>query len=375
MKVSLKQRPSVKTNKVTLYLEFYEGYEPLANGKMKIKRNFEKLEYFLYSNPKTPAEKQHNKENQRGAETVLAMRQLEIQNGRYGFSNPHLLNANFIDYFQKLTDSRKKSKANYDNWNSTLKHLINYKGGMVNFKEVNADFCQGFKDYLLNYKNSQNNLLSKNTCSSYFNKFKAAIGQAFEEKIINDNPVKRIKGIAAAETTRQYLTVEEVHKLIKTDCKYDYLKNAFLFSCFTGLRWSDINSLTGNQIQNFEEGSRIHFTQKKTGGVEYLDIPKVAMIYLGDYDADDEKVFKGLKYSAYMNAELVRWIVKAGITKPITFHSARHTYATILINNSVDIYTVSKLLGHSDLKTTQIYTKIIDKTKKLAVDGLDTLFS
>ena len=375
MKITLRKRKSTKTDRITLYLEIYKGYIKDENGKIKHLRDYEYLDYYLYANPKTPAQKQHNKENEKSAEAVKAQMILEIQNGTYGFNNLHKLNTNFIEYFKKLTQDRYSSLGNYGNWDSTLKHLLNYSSATITFKDVTPEFCEGFKDYLLTkVKIREDKLLSKNAASSYFNKFKASLNQALDDKIINDNPAKRIKSIKPEETTREYLTKEELQALMNTDCRYDVLKRAFLFSCFSGLRWSDINTLTWNKLQDYEDGTRIHFTQQKTKGVEYLDIPKEALKYLGERQYNENRVFVGLKYSDYMNTAISRWMLKAGITKQITFHCARHTYATLLLTNSVDIYTVSKMLGHRELKTTQIYAKVIDQKKRDAVNVFDGMF-
>lgn len=375
MKISLKQRESKKTNKISLYLELYRGYEKLPNGKIKHHREYEYLNYFLYGKPKNPNEKQHNKENLKSAEAVKSQKILEIQNGVYGFNNIHKLDTNFIEYFKKLTKNRIESNGNYGNWDSVLKHLINFAGSSTTFKDVTPEFCENFKNYLLNeVKTKSKKQLSQNSASSYFNKFKACLNQAYDDKIIFDNPSKRIKGIKADETIREFLTKDELLSAINAECRYEILKNAFLFSCFTGLRWSDINNLTWNKIHSFEGGYRVQFIQKKTKGVEYLDINKEALRYLGERENPEDKVFKGLKYSSYMNVELTRWMLKAGITKQITFHCARHTFATFLMTNGVDIYTVSKMLGHRELKTTQIYAKVIDQKKRDAINVFDEVF-
>ena len=91
---------------------------------------------------------------------------------------------------------------------------------------------------------------------------------------------------------------------------------------------------------------------------------------LGEEQEQTERVFKGLKYSAWHNVKLAQWVLRAGITKNITFHCARHTYATLQLTMGTDIYTVSKLLGHRELKTTQIYAKVIDNKKKEAANKI-----
>ncbi|MFK8282447.1 tyrosine-type recombinase/integrase [Capnocytophaga cynodegmi] len=373
MNVHLRQRPSKKTGRISLYLEIYKGYVK-EKGKIKHIRDYEYLDYFLYTKPKNQTEKQHNNEQLKFAEAIKAQKLLEIQNGIYGFNNLHLLKANFIEYFEKLTYERKESKGNYGNWDSALKQLIKYAGKIVPFKNVTPEFCEGFKEFLLTNKAKTGKPLSKNSVISYFNKFRTSLNQAFDDKIISENPAKRIKSIKADESNREYLTKEEIEALIKTDCRYEVLKRAFLFSCFTGLRWSDVNALTWKDIQKFEDGYRIHFTQKKTRRVEYLDIPTIALEYMGEKGEPNEKVFVGIRYSAYMNTALARWVLQAGITKPITFHCARHTFATFLLTKGVEIYTVSKMLGHRELKTTQVYAKVIDKKKREAASVFDEDF-
>lgn len=373
MKVHLKKRLSKKTGKISLYLEIYKGYIK-EEGKIKHIRDYEYLDYFLYEKPKNQVEKQHNAEHLKFAEAVRAQRFLEIQNGTYGFNNVHLLNANFIEYFKKLVEERKESSGNYGNWDSALKQLVKYAGKIVLFKNVTIEFCEGFKEFLLTNKTKTGKPLAKNSVISYLNKLKAALNQAFDDKIINENPAKRIKNIKADESSREYLTKEEVEALIETDCRYEVLKRAFLFSCFTGMRWSDVNKLTWKDVQRFENRYRIHFTQKKTRGVEYLDIPDIALEYIGEKGEPDERVFVGLKYSAYMNTALARWVLEAGITKLITFHCARHTYATILVEKDVNIRVIQDMLGHKELRTTLIYAKIIDKKRREAASIFDAEF-
>ncbi|MAZ27120.1 MAG: hypothetical protein CL868_08610 [Cytophagaceae bacterium] len=87
---------------------------------------------------------------------------------------------------------------------------------------------------------------------------------------------------------------------------------------------------------------------------------------LGSRKLGSARVFQGLKYGAHFNAEILRWCMRAGITKHITFHSARHTHAVLLLEHGADIYTVSKILGHKEIRTTQIYAKIVDNKKKEA---------
>jgi integrase len=209
--------------------------------------------------------------------------------------------------------------------------------------------------------------LSQNSKVSYFNKLRACINQAYDERIIPVNPLRGIEGFKAAEVKRDYLTLEEVKQLAATPCRYPILKRAFLFSCLTGLRKSDIQKLTWSEVQKFGDYTRIVFKQKKTGGQEYLDISSQAEKYLGERGNPEDLVFTGFTYGAWTSLELQRWSMAANINKNLTFHCGRHTFAVLMLDLGADIYTVSKLLGHKELATTQIYAKVLDKNKQNAV--------
>jgi integrase len=220
-----------------------------------------------------------------------------------------------------------------------------------------------FKAYLLTK-------VKVNSASQYFNIFKHAIHEAHRRKLIRDNPADNVKYIKEVDTHREFLTKEEIERLIETECRYEVVKRAFLFSCFTGLRWSDVSKLTWEEIRLIDGVHYIKFTQKKTKQAEFLPISENAVKLLGEREEEDDKIFKELKYSDYMNTAIARWCLKAGITKKISFHNSRHSFAVLLLNNKVDIYTVSKLLGHSDVKTTSIYAKVMNDTKIDAINKL-----
>ena len=168
-------------------------------------------------------------------------------------------------------------------------------------------------------------------------------------------------------------TFEELQNLAVTDCKYEVVKRAFLFSCLTGLRWSDVFKLTWKEVRDENDDHRIFFTQQKTDDLEYMYISKQARELLGERNYANPIVFVNLNYGTGTNTEILRWCMKAGITKHITFHCARHTAATLLLEAGADLYTVMKVLGHKDIRTTQIYAKIVDKRLKEASNLLPTL--
>jgi integrase len=365
MTVTLRQRK--KGNKISFYLDYYS----------KGKRYSEFLKLYLFPEPEkgklTPAQRQSNKTNLELAESIRAKRHLEIQSGIYGFHDRGKLNGSFLKYMEMQAEDRRDSNGNYGNWKSTIKHLKEYTGGELFFHEINKEWLSGWKTYLQKYAKARlNRRLSANSQFSYYAKVVAALKEAVRDGIIKQNPAVEVQGIKQVETQREYLTIEELIAVSKTLCDYESLKNAFLFSALTGLRWSDIENLKWSNIEySRESGYYLRYRQIKTSVAETLPISEEARNLLGDKRSADDPVFVGLKYSAWTNTKLREWMLKAGIAKRITFHSARHTYATLQLTAGTDIYTVSKLLGHKNLKNTQIYAKIVDQKKREAADRIN----
>lgn len=371
MRIHVRKRKNTAGDKFNLSLETYKGYTINANGTTSPDRKTSRLEYYLYVNPKTPQQRTHNKEVEQKVEIIRAEKEKALINQQYGFTSSTKTKANFIQYFEKLTKERRESKGNHGNWDSALKHLLKYKGKNISFEAIDVAFCEGFKDYLQNKaKTKSEKSLSANSISSYFNKLRAALNQAVDDGIIPTNPCLKVSIPKLIESEREFLTLEEVQALFRVDCRYEVLKRAFLFSCLTGLRWSDIQKLEWSDVQKEGENWKINFHQQKTKALQYHYINEQARELLGEKNEDSEtnRVFVGLKYSSYMNVALTQWCLKAGITKHITFHCGRHTFATLQLTLGTDLYTVSKLLGHSQVRTTQIYAKVIDEKKIEAVN-------
>lgn len=373
MKISLKQK-KLKSGKLSLYLEFYKGSYVDSNGVKKHNRAFEYLKLYISQKPKNALEKRKDKETLELANKILSIRQADYIQGKFNIKNSKKSKMSFLAYYEHLKQERYNSKGNYDNWDAAQKHIERYCSPSVTFNDIDENFVKGFKSYLDVYAKTKSNIgLSQNSKYTYFNKFKAALREANENGYLNNNIIKSIKGFEQGESKREYLTYNELQSLVNAECKYQILKDAFIFSCLTGLRWSDINKMTWSEVRDEDNDSRIIFRQKKTDGLEYLYISDQTRKLLGERQADSERVFVGLKYGAHFNAEILRWCMRAGITKHITFHSARHTNAVLLLENGADIYTVSKRLGHRELRTTEIYAKIIDKKMKEAASIIPNL--
>lgn len=323
-------------------------------------------------------EKQHNKENLAIAENICNKRSEQLNKPEIysGYEKEQLRKKeigekNFVEYFLKLADKRKAS--NYDNWISASHFLVKFTKGNLKFSELDETFCSDFKEYLftVNSNRGTNKKLSQNSVVSYFNKIKAAMKQAYKDGYLLTDLNAKVKSVKQSETRRNFLTLEELNSLVKTECTVPVLKQAALFSALTGLRFIDIQKMVWNEIEFIKgNGYFLKFTQQKTDGVEMMPISEQAFKLLGERMKATEKVFRDLKYSAWLNSHLAKWVAKAGIAKNITFHCFRHTYATLQLSLGTDIYTVSKMLGHRDLKTTQVYAKIISQTKRAAADKI-----
>ena len=374
IKVKLREK-KISGNRQSLYLDFYPAIPHPKTGE-PTRREF--LGLYLFDKTKNPIDKQGNKETLQLAEQIRQKRENYLNKPEIytGYEKEQLKikeqgEQNFVTYFKSLADKRKAS--NHDNWVSAYNYLETFTKGNLKFADLNEKFCNEFKEYLLTTKSNKSNkvTLAQNSAVSYFNKLKATLKQAYKDGYLPSDLNGKIQPVKQAETQRNFLTIEELNSLVKTECNNPLLKRAALFSALTGLRFSDIKNLVWGELEFIEgNGYFIQFKQQKTKGVEMMPISEQAYSLLGERKEPTDKVFEGLTYSAYENKHLYQWIGAAGITKDITFHCFRHTFATLQLSKGTDIYTVSKMLGHRELKTTQIYAKIIDQTKREAADKI-----
>jgi len=342
IKVTLRQK-KISGGRKSLYLDFYPAI--VRNGK-ETRREF--LKMYVLEKPKTPIDKAGNVDTLRLAEAIRQKRENELnkpeiysQYEREQLRIKELGERCFVVYFRTIAE--KKSNSNHDNWMAALKYLENFTNGSVKFADLNEPFFNGFKHFLLTTKSTRSDktTISQNTASAYFNKVKAALRQAYKDGILQTDLNSKISPIKATETSREYLSLDELNKLVKTPCNNNLLKRAALFSALTGLRFSDIQKLTWGEVDLYEGRYYLKFTQKKTKGSENLPISEQAVLFMGEPGDPKAKVFEGLTYSAYQNKHLFQWVGAARITKDITFHCFRHTYATLQLSKGVDIYTVS----------------------------------
>lgn len=362
--VRIRQKKLANGN-ISLYLDIY------VSGK----RHYEFLKMYIIPE-KNKEDRDKNRETLRLADAVKSLRVVDIQNGRYGFNAQFKLETKLIDWYDKVTEmkDKKDSHRNRQNWESARRYITLFFNKDTTFADIDEKMCMDYREFIQKKaKSKKGEYLSINSQHNYFCKFKVCMAEAYRNHIIPINPCQFVNPPKGENPERSYLTLDEVRRLAKTDCSHPKIKTAFLFSCLTGLRWSDIQKMTWSEVQEFDGGTRIVFKQKKTKQQEYLDIASQAAELMGERRAGSEKVFPDLLYSTWALKILSGWVGQAGITKHVSFHTGRHTFAVMMLNLGTDIYTVQKLLGHLDIKTTQIYAKLLDKTKQDAVAKIPDL--
>lgn len=282
---------------------------------------------------------------------------------------------NFTQYFSRIITERhrRSSESIIINWKRVLELLKIFSNGEeITFSQINGELIERFRYFLLSAPcgGGKKGTISINTASTYFSIFLASLKQAFIDGYFTVDIAAKTKGIKGQERRREHLTEEELNTLAVTECDMPILKRASLFSALTGLRLSDIQKLKWSEVQQIDGKYRLNFTQQKTKGVEYMPISEQAYQLCGERLDPDRLVFEDLPDSAWISTPLKRWLLKAGITRKITFHCFRHTFATLQLANGTDIYTVSKMLGHTNVQTTQIYAKVVDEKKEQAANAI-----
>ena len=373
-------------------------FKKLQNGNQSIYldiykdglREYEFLKLYLVPE-RAPDDKEKNRQTLELANKIKAKKILELDKVEHGFTATGAKQRESLtDYIQTLADKSKSegAKSMYHSYNALRRHLINYRGEKITFKHVTKDFCSGFNEYLKTaksgtYKAGSSELyptgvISKSTQHQYSNLLTCTLFRAIEDGYTENNTMQKLsraERLKKPDSNVQYLTIEDIKQLVNTPCSREVVKRAFLFTCFSGLRFSNVRALKWGDLQTDNAGEKvIQYRQIKTKKYENLQISDEALKYLPERNgADDEATVFNLPNNFATNQVLAGWALAAGIKKRVTFHVSRHTNATLLLALGVPIETVAKILGHSDIKTTQIYAKVIDQNKLAAVSKLDGL--
>ncbi|MBP5189665.1 MAG: site-specific integrase [Bacteroidales bacterium] len=241
-----------------------------------------------------------------------------------------------------------------------IKQLFAFCGHDPCIRDITETFCVDFSKFLTRR-------VTLNSTRTYLQKLLAVMEYAVSQHLITKNPMPSIIDLLPRFNSpqRTYLSLEEINALKNAQCRHSETKRAFLFACLTGLRLSDIETLRWNDIVNIDDVPTIVKSQVKTGHEVRIPLNPIAIQLLGSKQ-DDVLVFK-LMSRSIISSDLKEWASKAGLSKRLTFHVSRHTFATLSISAGVDIYVVSKLCGHTNVRTTEIYAHMIDKTLQKGV--------
>ena len=362
---------------ISLYLDMYH------------KGNRKKEGLKLYLIPETsPAAKLQNINTRKLAEQIKAQRILDIQKDglvdweKLKKSRTTLMSwlEDYVTCEEQLSPSGVVSKRNAK---VRVEEYLAFIGKPdLRLADVDREFCRGFVAFLRTCKcHRGKETISDTTARLLMSRIAAAMNKAVIEGLIPSNPFRALEAkekpkIAASR--REFLTVEELKVLINTPCRCDIVKRAFLFSCFTGLRYSDMKSLLWSEIHTAADGKTqyIEHKQVKTKKMVTIPLSDEALRWMPRQEDGIDKVFHGLKIStSTVEAVLKEWMKDCKIDKHITYHCSRHTAATTLLTLGANLYVVSKLMGHSSIQMTEVYAKIVDQKKVETMNLVNSLFT
>lgn len=353
----------------SLYLDIYR------NGK----RTYEYLKMYIIPE-NSYIDRQQNIVTLQAANAIKAQRIIEIAKGEAGIEAPEEKpKVLLMDWMQTyLANQKKRGKKDDRQIEVAIKILEKYAKPKTTLDTIDRAFCQGYIDYLMTEYSPKGKQLSNNTLHNYYRVLNGAFNAAVREDLMDVNPFTKISSsdkIHKPESRREHMTIDEIKALIETPMKNEAVKYAYLFSCFCGLRMSDILALTWKNVYQDGEQTRLEVVMKKTKAPIYLPLSKEALRWMPERgDKSPEDLVFNLPSPAAINVLIKPWAKEAGINKLMTFHTARHTFATLMLTLGADILTTSKLMGHTDVRMTQVYAKIVNRKKDEAVNLVNGLF-
>ena len=367
----------LKDGNRSLYLDIY------SNGI----RKYEYLKLYLVPELNGNA-KEANKQTLQIAEQVKSERILALQSR--GVSDWDYIKKSsmpVVVWFEKEYENPPHViSASSKNWRKqTRKMLANYLDTIhkpnLTLEEIDKTVCRGFIAYLRTANNRSTKVaqkISQTTAQKYMMEVISSLNFAVREGVLESNPFKMIPAverITRDDKEREFLTIDEIKTLMKTPCGREDVRVAFFFSCFTGLRVSDVRKITPRHIFKSTDGSSeyINLTMTKTKHSVVVPLSKEAKKWLPEPKGNDIPYFT-LPVPATISLVLKNWMEKAGIDKRITFHTSRHTFATLTFASGSDLATVSRVLGHTSVATTEIYADVLMDSKVKAINSLSDMF-
>ena len=351
----LKEPVKVRTKKLadgseSYYLDIY----------MDGKRSYEFLKLYLLPEINSMI-KEQNRATKAAVEAIKSKRIIELTHSKAGLKKTSVRSKMLLDDWMEtyLAEQERKGARGLKLLRTVCRMLPLYRK-KVRMQEIDKEWCLDFIDWIQHtYKTRWGKPLSPKSAADYVGYFSTALNAAVRAEVIPENP-----------------TIDEIKVLIDTECPREDVKRAYLFSCYCGLRLSDVYALRWKDIILDGEQYRMSTVMKKTTTPIYLPLSRHAIRWLPERNGEGNelKIFDGLPAEPNINKVLAKWVETAKIAKKITYHTSRHTFATMMLTLGADLYTVSKLLGHANVKTTQIYAKIVDSKKVEAVNLVDSVF-
>jgi len=335
-----------------LYLDIY------SDGR----RKWESLGLRLEGDAKQDAE------TWRLANLARSIRERQLFSREWNLFDPIAGKKKFEDYCEEIA----KTMPADSHLVKALPYIRDYARG-ARLEAIDEDWLAGFKSYLL-----RQHTIKQVTAAHYFAAACYTLKTAYQSRLITRNPAVNVKKIQEPESVKVWLNEQELEKLAGTPLGGelgDAIRRGFLFGCMTGLRISDIKSLRWGDIVR-SPSLMIMKRQQKTQTVVGVPVNDTAWQIIDDKKPHDstEPVFPKLSSSKTSATQYFRmWAAKAGISKKIGWHTARHTFATLALEGGANLYTVQRMLGHANISTTEVYAKATDKLKREAVEGLPVL--
>ncbi|HIT90808.1 MAG TPA: site-specific integrase [Candidatus Merdenecus merdavium] len=373
---------------LSLYLEYYLGYSKVYNEEsdketIKIDRKKEFLNLYLYSKPRTPAERLQNKETLELAKKIRSEREQELKESVHGYRLKKDRVINFLDYFKAYNDNYTKKDIRMmqialNRFKDFLKESYPQFSRSIKPEQMTKDMMIAFVEYLQSRSKGEG-------AKSIYQRFKKVVKYSIEHDVMIKNPCLGV--ICKADTqslSKDVLSLAEIESLIITtyENQSQDIRRAFIFCLYTGIRFCDVAEL---KYKNIDYSNKLlSFEQNKTKGHSsasgvVIPLNDGLLSLIGDTPVDDgnnplkeNKIFNLPSHTMCLKA-LRRWTKRAGITKHITWHCARHSFAVNILNNGANIKTVASLLGHSGLKHTEKYTRAVDSLKEAAINSLPEL--
>lgn len=380
MRIEIRTR-ELKNGNRTIYLDYYD----------KGKRWYEYPKLYLVSDT-VPYAKELNKNAMDKAVAIRAKRLLgetPEEDGSPLKEADKILVSTWMDEYAKAMHANAGLSSDYLKHFDTLIRMVNgylahIKSPRLTMDCIDREFYRGFLHYMTDVyecrtHDGNTRKLAKSTMHLFQLKMNTMLNQAARDGVIKCNPyhlLSRDERIKKPTDQRDFLTREELRRLMEVETRSTTTKMAFLFSCFTGLRYSDLKQLKWGNIEQSQSGMAIRIeAMKKTEKPVTVPLGTNALAWLperGDKTLDD-LVFD-IGTCGGCNAALKTMAKRAGINKRVSFHTSRHSFATLTLAATNDIATVSRLLGHTSVATTQIYAEVLMEDKIAAVNKLNGLF-